>query len=73
MFLWTVLLVIDKHNRMILPRFVELLLMRINSFIWKDINCVLRTVEDLVYSCGICGGQCDTGTDFSPRTANLFF
>ena len=72
MFLWTVLLVIDKHNRMILPRFVELLVMSINIIIWKDMSCVLATVEDLVCSCGICGGQCDTGTDFSPRTLNFF-
>ena len=50
MFLWTILLVIDKHNRMILPRFVELLVMRINSIIWKDINCVLPTVGFVVDS-----------------------
>ena len=47
-------------------------MMRINSIIWKDINCVLPTVEDLVCSCGICGGQYDTGTDSSPRTLNFF-
>jgi len=45
--------------------------MRINSIIWMDINFALPTVEDMACSCGICGGQCDTGTHFSPRIFNF--